>query len=251
MAWQEFGAANGLDFPMNFVGQNYLDVCDKGDEESGELAAIGIRKVLSGELREFNMQYPCHSPTDERWFVMRVVKLKKAGKPQVVVSHENITQVVKAQEDIKKKEAELSRQKKMLEDSNTALEVLLEHREQDRLRLEENVLANIRMLVKPYLEKLQFQNHEERNRNLVEIIETRLAEIASPFLNRLTTIKRVLTPKEIDVAVLVREGRTSKEIAELLNISVSGVDFHRKKIRSKLGLTNEKSNLRSYLLSLQ
>lgn len=251
MAWQEFGAVNGRDFPMNFAGQNYLDVCEKADEESGELAAIGIRKVLSGELREFNMQYPCHSPTDERWFVMRVVKLRKAGKPQVVVSHENITQVVKAQEDIKKKEAELSRQKKMLEDSNTALEVLLEHREQDRVRLEENVLANIRMLVKPYLEKLQFHNHEERNRNLVEIIETRLAEIASPFLNRLTTIKRVLTPKEIDVAVLVREGRTSKEIAELLNISVSGVDFHRKKIRSKLGLTNEKSNLRSYLLSLQ
>ena len=251
LAWQEFGAVNGLDFPMNFTGQNYLNACVKADEESGELAAIGIRKVLSGELREFNMQYPCHSPTDERWFVMRVVKLRKAGKPQVVVSHENITQVVKAQEDIKKKEAELSRQKKMLEDSNTALEVLLEHREQDRVRLEENVLANIRMLVKPYLEKLQFQNHEERNRNLVEIIETRLAEIASPFLNRLTTIKRVLTPKEIDVAVLVREGRTSKEIAELLNISVSGVDFHRKKIRSKLGLTNAKSNLRSYLLSLQ
>jgi hypothetical protein len=91
---------------------------------------------------------------------MRVVKLRKAGKPQVVVSHENITQVVKAQEDIKKKEAELSRQKKMLEDSNTALEVLLEHREQDRVRLEENVLANIRMLVMPYLEKLQFQKHE-------------------------------------------------------------------------------------------
>jgi DNA-binding CsgD family transcriptional regulator len=62
---------------------------------------------------------------------------------------------------------------------------------------------------------------------------------------------RLLTPREIDVAVLVREGKTSKEIAELLDISASGVDFHRKKIREKLGLTNEKSNLRSALLSLQ
>jgi DNA-binding CsgD family transcriptional regulator len=60
----------------------------------------------------------------------------------------------------------------------------------------------------------------------------------------------MLTPKEIDVAALVREGRTSKEIAEVLTISVSGVDFHRKQIRKKLGLTNEKSNLLSYLLSL-
>jgi DNA-binding CsgD family transcriptional regulator len=128
---------------------------------------------------------------------------------------------------------------------------LLEHREQDRARLEENVLANIRKLVRPYVENLRFQKLEERNRNLVEIIVSRLDEIASPFLNRLTSMHRLLTPREIDVAVLVREGKTSKEIAELLDISASGVDFHRKKIREKLGLTNEKSNLRSALLSLQ
>jgi len=179
------------------------------------------------------------------------VRLRKAGKPQVVVSHENITQVIRAQEELKEKEAELSRQKKMLEDSNIALKVLLEHRDQDRVRQEENILANIRKLVKPYLEKLLFQKLDERTRNLVDIIAARLDEIASPFLNRLASINRVLTPKEIDVAALVREGRTSKEIAEILNISVSGADFHRKKIRQKLGLTNEKSNLRSYLLSLQ
>ena len=250
-AWHEFGAANGLNAKNNSVGLNYLDISDKSGEETGELAALGIRKVLAGELQEFNMQYPCHSAVEERWFVIRVAKLRKAGRPHAVVSHENITQVVKAQELIKKKEVELSRQKKMLEESNAALKVLLEHREKDRIRLEEDVLANIRKLVKPYLEMLQFQKHDERNRNLVDIVESRLDEIASPFLNRLTSLKRVLTPKEIDVAVMVREGKTSKEIAEFLNISVNGVDFHRKKIRNKLGLTNEKSNLRSYLLSLQ
>jgi len=249
-AWQEFGTENGLKALNQAASWNYLEVCDKSGEETGELAATGIRKVLAGELQEFNMQYPCHSPVEKRWFVVRVVKLKSAGKPQVVVSHENITQVMKAQEVLEEKEMELTRQKKMLEDSNTAMKVLLEHREQDRVRLEEDVLANIRRLVTPYLEMLIFQKQDERNRNLVEIITSRLDEIASPFLNRLNAINRLLTPKEIDVAVLVREGRTSKEIAELLNISVSGVDFHRKKIRKKLGLTNEKSNLRSYLLSL-
>jgi transcriptional regulator with PAS, ATPase and Fis domain len=55
MAWQEFGAVNGRDFPMNFAGQNYLDVCEKADEESGELAAIGIRKVLSGTRKAGNL----------------------------------------------------------------------------------------------------------------------------------------------------------------------------------------------------
>jgi len=188
---------------------------------------------------------------EERWFVMRVVRLKAAGKNQVVVSHENITPVVTAQEDLKKKEKELLQQKKMLEDSNVALKVLLEHRQQDRVRMEENILSNARKLINPYLEELRFQKLDVRNRNLVAIIASRLEELTSPFLNRLTSLHRILTPKEIDVAVLVREGRTSKEIAELLTVSVSAVDFHRKKIRKKLGLANEKSNLRSYLLGLQ
>jgi DNA-binding CsgD family transcriptional regulator len=250
-SWKEFGAANGLKISSDGTEQNYLDICEKSGEETGELAALGIRKVFGGELQEFNMQYPCHSPSEKRWFIMRVVRFRKPGKPQVVVSHENVTQVVKAQEALKEKEIELWQQKKMLEDSNTALRVLLEHREQDRLHLEENVLANIRKLVKPYLEMLQLQKNDERNRNLIEIITSRLDEIASPFLNRLASLNKLLSPRELDVAVMVREGRSSKEIAELLNISVSGVDFHRKKIRKKLGLTNEKSNLRSYLLSLQ
>jgi len=249
-SWQEFGAANGAKSPVDSLGRNYLDVCDRSSDESSELAAIGIRKVLSGEMQAFNMQYPCHSPMEERWFIMRVAKLRTAVKPQAVISHENITPVVKAQEDLKKKEVELSQQKKMLEESNIALKVLLEHREQDRIRLEENLLANVRQLVSPYVEKLRLQKLDDRSRNLVEVIESRLAEITAPFLNRLTAIHRLLTPREIDVAALVREGRTSKEIAELLNVSVSGVDFHRKKIRKKLGLANEKANLRSYLLSL-
>ena len=250
-SWQEFGKANGLQPPGDSVGQNYLEVCDRSGDESGELVAIGIRRVLAGELQAFNMQYPCHSPTEERWFVVRMVRLKAAGTPRVIVSHENITPVVKAQENLKKKERELSQQKKMLEDSNIALRVLLEHRQRDRVRMEDNILANVRKLVKPYLEELRFQKLDERNRNLVEIIESRLEELTSPFLNRLTSLHKLLTPREIDVAVLVREGRTSKEIAELLTVSVSGVDFHRKKIRKKLGLANEKSNLRSYLLGLQ
>jgi DNA-binding CsgD family transcriptional regulator len=249
-SWQEFGAANNLQPPGDSLGQNYLDVCDKSGDESGELTAIGIRKVLSAELQAFKMQYPWHSHTEERWFVVRVVKLKAAGIPQVIISHENITPVIKAQEDLKKKEMELSQQKKMLEDSNIALKVLLEHREQDRVRLEENVLANVRKLVSPYLEKLRFPELGVPNRNIIEIIQSRLEELTSPFLNRLTALHRLLSPREIDVAVLVREGKTSKEISELLTISVSGVDFHRKMIRKKLGLTHEKSNLRSYLLSL-
>ena len=135
-------------------------------------------------------------------------------------------------------------------DESGVIKVLLEHREQERVRLEENVLANVRKLVSPYLKKLRFQELGVHNRNIIEIIQSRLEKLTSPFLNRLTALHRLLSPREIDVAVLLREGKTSKEISELLTISLSGVDFHRKMIRKKLGLTHEKSNLRSYLLSL-
>ena len=251
-AWQEFGAANNLQGPMDSLGQNYLLISEQSEEETGHIIAQGIRKVISGDLQEFFTNYPCHSPTEKHWFALRVVKLQTAAESlQVIVSHEDITPIMQAQVNLRKKEEELLQQKKMLEESNVALRVLLEHREKDRQNLEENVLANVRKLIVPFLEELSYHKLDDRSKNLLEIVHQRLEEVVAPFLNRLTSMNRLLTPREIDVAAFIREGKTSKEIAGLLNISVSGVDFHRKMIRKKLGLTNEKSNLRSYLLSLQ
>ncbi|UCD66910.1 MAG: PAS domain-containing protein [Deltaproteobacteria bacterium] len=251
-AWQEFGAANNLQGPADSLGQNYLFITEQAADKTGHIIAQGIRKVISGDLQEFFTNYPCHSPKEEHWFALRVVRLQSAAEYiQVIVSHEDITPIMQAQVNLRKKEEELLQQKKMLEESNVALRVLLDHREKDRQNLEENVLANVRKLVVPYVEELNYRKLDDRGKNLVDIIQQRLKEIVSPFLNRLTSLNRLLTPREIDVAALVREGKTSKEIAELLTISASGVDFHRKQIRKKIGLTNEKSNLRSYLLSLQ
>ena len=251
-AWQEFGAVNDLQGPPDSLGQNYLSITEQAEDKTGHIIAQGIRKVISGDLQEFFIDYPCHSPTENRWFALRVVRLQSvSGDLQVIVSHEDITPIMQAQVNLQKKEEELFQQKKMLEESNVALRVLLEHREKDRQSIEENVIANVRKLVVPYVEELNYRKLDDRSRNMIDSIRQRLEEIVSPFLNRFTSLNRLLTPREIDVAALVREGKTSKEIAELLTISVSGVDFHRKQIRNKLGLTNEKANLRSYLLSLQ
>ena len=251
-AWQEFASANNLQGPIDSLGLNYLVISEQAEDMTGHIIAQGIRKVISGDLQEFFTNYPCHSPTEKRWFALRVVRLQSAAKDiQVIVSHENITPIMQAQDNLRKKEEELLQQKKMLEESNIALKVLLEHREKDRQNLEENVLSNIRKLVLPYLQELSFRRLDDRSKNLLEIVHQRLEEVVAPFLNLLSSVNRLLTPREIDVAAFIREGKTSKEIAELLNISVSGVDFHRKMIRKKLGLTNKKTNLRSYLLSLK
>jgi len=82
------------------------------------------------------------------------------------------------------------------------------------------------------------------------IIETNLEDIIAPFISKVISQNVYLTPQEIQVANLVRAGHQSKEISELLEISVNAVSFHRKNIRAKLGLKHEGINLRSYLLTL-
>ena len=75
--------------------------------------------------------------------------------------------------------------------------------------------------------------------------------IISPFLRHMTLTHYKLTPKELRVANLVKEGKTNKEIADLLHLSIRSVEFHRDNIREKLGLKNKKANLQSFLLSLR
>jgi DNA-binding CsgD family transcriptional regulator len=89
-----------------------------------------------------------------------------------------------------------------------------------------------------------------RDKAFVGILESNLKEILSPFSRKLSSRYLLLTPKEIQIANFVKEGRTSKEIAEILNVSKSAVDIHRYRLRNKLGLNNQKANLRTHLVTL-
>jgi DNA-binding CsgD family transcriptional regulator len=169
---------------------------------------------------------------------------------RTVMSLLDITERKAAEEALKKREQELELKSQSLQEANTALKVLLKHREEDKTTLEEQVLANVKKLVLPYLEKLKNLKLDKNQLVHVEIIEAHLNDIISPFLRNLTSAYLNLTPREIEVASLVKEGKTTKEITELLNISATAVDFHRKNLRSKFGIKSKKTNLRSYLTSV-
>ena len=155
-----------------------------------------------------------------------------------------------AEEALKKREQALELISRSLAEANTALKVLLQHREEDKAILEEQVLANVRKLVLPYLENLKHLNLNENQAAQVKIIEGNIKKIVSPFLRNLTSSYLDLTPREIQVANLVKEGKTTKEMTEILNISATAVDFHRKNLRSKFGIKNKKTNLMAFLSSL-
>jgi len=148
------------------------------------------------------------------------------------------------------KEEELRLKSINLEEANTALKVLLKRGEQDKNELEDKVLSNIKELALPYVEKLRNTGLDDKQKTLLEILESNLNDIVSPFLKKLSSQYLNLTPTEIQVANLIREGKSTKEIAEVLTISERAIEFHRNNIRDKLGLKKSKANLRSYLMTL-
>ena len=156
----------------------------------------------------------------------------------------------KAEDDLKQSEKELQLKSKTLEEANIALKVLLKHREEDRSVMEENILSNVKKLILPSIDKLKNLKLNETQLDHVNIMENYVKEIISPFLHNLTTKHFDMTPREIQIATLIKEGKTTKEMTEYLNISATAVDFHRKNIRSKLGIKNSKTNLRSLLISM-
>jgi DNA-binding CsgD family transcriptional regulator len=252
-AWRNYAAKGGI--PQNHDGRgiNYLAVCDatKGsDSEDAGKVAEGIRAVIQGELEEFLYDYPCHSEDGLHWYYMRVIRMTGAGPIRVVASHEEITALKLTEKALRKSQEELIEQKQSLEEANIAMKVLLKQREEDKLDLEKKVLNNVKDLVLPYVEKLKNSRIRAKDRTLVDIIDTHLQDIISPLLQRFANAKILLTPQEMQVASLVKDGKTSKEIADVLNVSETTVNFHRKNLRVKFGLRNKRTNLRSYLMSI-
>jgi PAS domain S-box-containing protein len=155
----------------------------------------------------------------------------------------------RAEKAVRKREVELKAQSHHLEEVNTALKVLLKQRENDKKELGENVLSNVKELISPYVETLKKSRLNTNQKTLVDILESNLNNIISPFISKLSSKYFNFTPMEIKVSNLVKEGKTNKEIAELLDLSKNTILFHRHNIRSKLRLKNKKINLRSHLLS--
>ena len=161
----------------------------------------------------------------------------------------DITDKKRAGETLLKREKELQIKTRNLGEVNTALRVLLKKRDEDKTELEEKVLLNTKELVFPYVKKLKSSRLDSTQNLYLNIIESHLNDIISPFASKLSSKYFSLTPREIRIASLVKQGRTNKEVAEVLGSSHRTIAFHRENIRKKLGLNNKKINLEAFLLS--
>lgn len=174
------------------------------------------------------------------------------SKGQIVGAIETIRDITdrKHYEDtIKKREMELENKTSELEDMNIALRVMLKQRENDRKEFEEKILANTKVLILPHLEKLKMQVKSGKIQRHINVLESNLKEIVSPFVQTLSSKYSNLTNREIQIANLIKEEKSTKEISDVLNISESAVNIHRYRIRQKLNI-NKQRNLRAFLSSL-
>ena len=129
--------------------------------------------------------------------------------------------------------------------------VLLDKREKDKKMLEETVLSNINDMVKPYLERVKERAKDKKILDNLAVLEDNLNSIISPFSHRLSSRHLNLTGTEMEIANLVKQGRTTKEIADLMTVSCKTIEVHRLNIRKKLGLNNKRACLRTHLLSIR
>ena len=211
------------------------------------------RKALMEKVRHSNKPERFMDERNGRWFDQQIYPILDTHGEVVklAVYVREITEMKQTEDELREREKELKNKTKNLEEINTALKVLLQKREEDKIEIEEKILSNVREFIEPYLEKLKNSELTERQKIYADILESNLNDIISPFMSRLSSKYLKLTPTEIQIANLVRQGRRTKDIADLLNLSTRTVKFHRENIRKKIGIKNNKANLRSHLLSLK
>ncbi|HDL08735.1 MAG TPA: response regulator [Desulfobacteraceae bacterium] len=144
---------------------------------------------------------------------------------------------------------ELERKNHEITDRNTALRVLLEQQEKARRDLERTIMENLKKNLFPYLDLLQNKLKSREEEMLVSTIKVNLNKISSTFTQELSSARLNLTPREVQIAEMIRQGKSSKDIALVFNLSIGTVDFYRNNLRKKLGIRNRKISLRNYLLT--
>jgi PAS domain S-box-containing protein len=223
-----------------------------GDNTFRTYIKMNLDRCFDGETVHYERQIG-FSGREQRVFQVNYYPYfadKRNVTHAVVVTHD-IAERKKVEQALRERERELERKTIKLEEVNAALRVLLKKRDDDKRDLKEKVLLNIHEMIMPYVEKLKKSELNTRQKAFTEILESNLKDIASPFSHSLSSKYLGLTPTELQVANLIRQGINTKGIAELLHVSRRTIETHRDGLRKKLGLKGKKANLRTHLMSFQ
>ncbi len=224
------------------IGLNFLQFYEREDiQPETKKLRQGIQQIGTGERTALSLPFN----RKDKKLAIQISAIDNQNNAKLLVSLRDITGL-----DVTDLPEEHLEEIDQLRETNIALNSLLKSREQDRVILEGTIANNVNQLIMPYVERLETEPLSAKEQTFVTIIKGYLDNLISPFLHRMSTINQHLTPQELKIATLIRQGRSTKEIGAALDLTVNGVGFHRKSIRAKLGLTGSGKNLRSQLMAL-
>jgi DNA-binding response OmpR family regulator len=148
--------------------------------------------------------------------------------------------------EIQKRTVELEEKNRELQETNLVLKRLLHEFEEEKQAASRIVQANIEQLILPSLTRITEVSSQQR-RQLRDTLVSNLKKISLPVAGKGVEIYSLLTPTELRLLSCIRQGQTSKEIAESMHISLQTVATHRKNIRKKLNISGKKINLAAFI----
>jgi len=181
-------------------------------------------------------------PADEGPFLKEERALLDAVAEQVGT----IATRISADLELQETNRQLTLERQALQEANTALRILLSRIEQEKQEIHRDIETNVEKILIPILRALALQLPPAQMK-YVEMLQANLEEITSPFIRQLSLSYHSMTPTEITICNMIRNGMRTKESAEMRGVSEATINRHREKIRRKLKITNQDVNLATCL----
>jgi DNA-binding CsgD family transcriptional regulator len=183
-------------------------------------------------------------PSDEGPFL----KEERALLDTIAEQIGTIATRISAEIELEEANRQLTLERQALQEANIALRTLLSRIEQEKQEIYRDIKMNVEKILMPILHALASQLPPTQVK-YVEMLRNNLEEIASPFISRLSVSYQALTPTEIAICNMIHNGMRTKEIAGMRGVSEATINRHREKIRRKLKLNNQDTNLATFLQS--
>ncbi|UCC43735.1 MAG: PAS domain S-box protein [Candidatus Zixiibacteriota bacterium] len=188
---------------------------------------------------------------ETRWVDYAGTRISYLGNPAVLGTAFDITDRKEAEQLLRETTEELRTEQQALADKNVALKQVLEHIEEERRGYKKRICDDVRQTVTPFIERLRRIVRDERVEPEIEALMDKLNAELERNIDAFSELYASLTPRELQICELIKEGRSSKQISSDLSLSLLTVHKHREQIREKLGITNKQVNLSVYLRNRQ
>ncbi|MFH2035598.1 MAG: PAS domain S-box protein [Candidatus Zixiibacteriota bacterium] len=226
---------------------------------ANEMKSFGnIRKLLGktpfdiGDLNKVgeivNIEWEIVNKMGQKRIILINIKKVSIGKGTILYSCRDITERKKTEQKLIETHSKLLTEQVTLREKNTALKELMYQINDEKKQMARLIQSNVDRTIMPILRKLK-EKAQPSEQEYIKLLEGNLSEVTSPFISHLEKQFTELTPREIEICNMIKNGLSSKDIAATLDISDQTVIKHRKRIRKKIGIGGQKVNLISHLNS--